>query len=96
MRNIIWAKPGGGVAITALAAGVVPQTHAAELQARGSVPADWQPVAFNATIPAGHFDALRWQNGALTRAQDWQPPAAKLSLDERIAVLEDRIKQSRV
>lgn len=70
MSNIVWKKPDGSVAITALALPLDPAGHAAELQARSDVPADWEAVGFGAAVPSDRSNrsGWRWADGKIMEA----------------------------
>lgn len=65
MGNIVWKTPEGRIVISHLAEGQDAQSLAAELQAGGGIPADWEAVAFNIEVPEGPPDALSWNGTAL-------------------------------
>lgn len=74
MRNIVWRKPCGGLAITSLIEASDPIAHAAELQARGDLPPDWVAVGYDIPEPkAPCVTALRWVDGRLVVDPAWQP-----------------------
>lgn len=64
MDYIVWKKPDGGAAVTSIFdASIDPEQHAAELLARGDVPADYELVGINVPLPPLEapemFDAMK-------------------------------------
>lgn len=58
--NIVWTRPDNSVAITILAIPVDRRKHAAELQVRGDIPADYVAVAFDYALPTDRSRRDDW------------------------------------
>ena len=60
MKNIIWLKPDGELAVTNIADATTDSTgHAAHLKAVGAIPADWTVQAVDAAPPAAPISEVK-------------------------------------
>lgn len=62
MRNIIWGKPDGSIAITTLTTACKDksQSHAEKLLSDGAIPGDWVLKAVNKSVPADRTNRDAW------------------------------------
>jgi hypothetical protein len=68
MTNIVWRQPSQTLAVTSILDGSDPTEHAALLQSRGDVPADWEVAALNVgEFPEGPQEAWRFVGGVIVR-----------------------------
>lgn len=61
MKNILWKKPDGSIAITEIHRGKDSLKHARTLQSRGDVPADWEIMGCDKDLPEDKFSLSCWR-----------------------------------
>lgn len=61
MKNIIWQKPDGGVAVTKLYEATDSRAEAERLKKTGDVPSDWKAVSFDTDIPQDRSNRRGWK-----------------------------------
>lgn len=72
MKNIIWNQPDGKVAVTTILDGSDTAEHAALIQGRGDIPADWQAVVFDydGSWPTVEQELWRWNGSSIVTDLD--------------------------
>lgn len=80
--NILWQQPNGTLAMTSIFDGSDPAEHAALLQGRGDVPADWRAVAVGVADECFPQD---WPH-----QEDWRFVSGRIAVD--LASAQDRTK----
>lgn len=71
--NIIWKLPDNSVAITSVLLNVDSQQHSIDLKTQGSVPADWEAVAFDYLGP--------FPDSRLSLAYLWDEESASITIN---------------
>jgi hypothetical protein len=71
MKNIIWKKPDGHVAVTMINGEINSADHASELVERGDIPATWIRVAVDFNLPANWLNReWLWDDAAGSMVPD--------------------------